>query len=331
MANTAPLPDAVRADLFRQLAALERAGIPADRAFAMLNLPKREQPRLARLQRWRSLRLDIAEAGQRSGLFTAFDTALIAAAAHGGRLEYCYQRLGEHYALRAKRAAQIRSKMALPAAMMVLSCFINPLPRLATGSLSGGAYLWAALRPLLLFGALVYGLLNLPHWLERDSLRRERERYYRILMHLPVFGAMHIRRSLRDYFETLGLLLDAGLPMLSALPCALDTVRNPVIRDDFAGLAARIEGGARFSEALRERRFAGRERAYPLLLSAEASGALPEMLLRYADQETSAIALFDEQVAEWIPRLAYGLVAASMAYALLRGPGLSPQLPAELR
>ena len=42
----------------------------------------------------------------------------------------------------------------------------------------------------------------------------------------------------------------------------------------------------------------------------EASGALPEMLFRFADLETASIDHFHEQVAQWLPRIIYAMVAA---------------------
>ncbi len=326
-----PLQFNVRSDMFSQLAAMENAGLPPDKAFAMLRLPKREQKRVERMSRWLSLGLDVSESGLRSGLFTPLEASLLRAAASGGSPAHMYRRLGDYYAQRAARWAAMKSRMAMPVAMLVITAFVQPLPQVVAGTLGSGGYLLAAMRPLLFFGVVAFCVLRSPVWLQRNSMAAARTALYRLLPRIPVFGPMHVRRNLRDFFETLALLLEAGLPILDALPKALDTIGNTVIREDFALIATRIEGGASFAQALSERAFAGRERAHPLLHSGEASGSLPEMLLHYADQETTSIRLFDELVAEWIPRLVYALVAASIVYGLLHGAGVGPELPEDLR
>ena len=55
------------------------------------------------------------------------------------------------------------------------------------------------------------------------------------------------------------------------------------------------------------------------------------MLLRHTVMETDLINGAYEQLAVWAPRLIYMLVALWVAYGLISGPGVAPQLPAELR
>jgi type II secretory pathway component PulF len=62
----------------------------------------------------------------------------------------------------------------------------------------------------------------------------------------------------------------------------------------------------------------------------EESGTLPEMLMRYAAIETAAIGHFHEQVATWLPRFVYLLVALKVALGIFALGGLAPKVPTDL-
>ena len=325
-----PLSYKIRADLFSQLARLEIAGLAFDQALALIGLPKSAQPRVVAMKRWIGLRLDIADAGEQSGLFTPMEASLVRAAINAGSPGATYARLAERYCRRVLQITKVKTRLALPTAVFVMAAFIGPIPALAGGSLGAGAYLFIALRPIILAAVLAQIVATFPRWSEAPSLSAIRSAIDSLLPQLPLFGIANERRNLRDYFESLGLLLDAGVPMLSALPLATATMRNRVIRGRFMQIASRIESGLPFAQALREISFPGRERAYALMMAGESSGSLPEELLRYADFESEALNDFDDSVAEWAPRVIYAVIAAWIAHGLLSGPGVRPQVPADL-
>jgi len=129
---------------------------------------------------------------------------------------------------------------------------------------------------------------------------------------------MYERRNVRDCFESLALLLEAGMPILEALPLAMDVIRSEAIKQRFSQIKPRIERGASFAQAVGELSFVGHAQAYAVILAGEASGALPEVLLGYSEGETTVINRFDDLVAEWTPRLVYTLAAMWMGYGILR-------------
>jgi general secretion pathway protein F len=63
----------------------------------------------------------------------------------------------------------------------------------------------------------------------------------------------------------------------------------------------------------------------------ESSGTLPEMLFRYANAETESINQLQQQMTEWLPRLAYAVIAGWVAYSILGSHAFMPNLPEELR
>jgi general secretion pathway protein F len=148
---------------------------------------------------------------------------------------------------------------------------------------------------------------------------------------MPLFGPMYERRNVRDCFESLALLLEAGMPILEALPLSANTIRSQTLRQQFSQIKPRIEAGASFAQAVGELSFAGHAQAHAMIVAGEASGALPEVLFRYSESETRDIDQFDALVAEWTPRVVYTLVLLWIGYGIIRNNPFMPSLPPELR
>ena len=328
MPNYSPLPLRTRAELYTQLGTLEIAGIAPDQAFGLLRLPRAAQPRVDMARQLLASGRDPAAAGEASGLFDKLEAALLRAALAGGSPGRTYKRLGEMYTRRAIQASAMRARMVLPGFIVLAALVLNPLPALITGSLSAAGFAWKVLRPLAVIAGLVFVGKNLPHWLRGTPFA---DSFDALLPQLPLFGTVHVRRNARDYFESLALLVEAGMPLLDALPRAEDAVTNRVIRLSFRRIRQRMAGGATLTAALAGLPHLGDDRVLAFVQTGEASGTLPEMLLRHCDIETAAIEQFYAQLAVWAPRLVYALVVVWMASGLLSGPGIGTQLPEELR
>ncbi|HEY8024974.1 MAG TPA: type II secretion system F family protein [Burkholderiaceae bacterium] len=325
-----PLAWQARADMFAQLATMEKAGLPAQQAFGLLNIPPALQTRVKNIRRLLGRGMPIAKAGRQSGLFTELEGSLVGAAIEGGSPAPTYARLADFYATRANQARAVKSRMALPALVLVVGLFTQELPALFVGSVSPGLYLWHAIRPLITIGLLVYAFANL-HRLHQGRPTPLRIALDQLLMRMPLFGKMLVRRNIRDFFEHLALLVEAGMPILDALPRALDTIQLSPLKAAFAPIARGIANGATLTDALESIPALAKTSSLALIRTGEGSGTLPEMLFRYAAMESAAIANFDRQVADWLPRIVYALVAGMVAYCILSGPGVGPHLPEELR
>ncbi|MDW5416729.1 type II secretion system F family protein [Iodobacter sp. CM08] len=326
-----PLNDAIRADLFTHLATMEKAGLPVAQAFLSLRLAKAAQPRVDEARKWLGRGKDVAAAGRMAGLFSDLEADLLHAAISAGSPAHTYFRLAERYALKARLSKQMRSKMMLPIVVFVLALLVQPLPDLVLGALSPAAYLWRCLRPMLFFISL-YGLFRgVSDWLEVAQPSRLRLQLETMLIKMPLFGAMHVRRNARDFFESMALMLEAGLPMFDALPKANRAIHNQLIRSEYSRILPKMQRGDSLAKALDQQIFLGEERVIGFVQTGEASGTLPEMLLRHVNIESEHIADFQSKVAEWFPRIVYGLLMLWMAYGMLAGNGAAvPEMPADL-
>jgi general secretion pathway protein F len=326
-----PMKLNIRADLFSQLAAMEDAGLPFEKVLDIVHLPPRETARLKATRKWLRLGVGIAEAGRRSGLFTPLEATLVRMATVSGSPARTYHLIADQCARRAARIKAVRSRMALPAVVIAVWIILGPVPALVTGNLTLGSYLARHLLPWVAAGAAAYLLAELLRRRQSGGHSFWRTRFDGVLPFVPLFGPMELRRNLRDFFDSLALLLEAGVPILEGLPIAQDTVRNLALKAQLAQITPRIKAGASFGQAIAGLSLFGRPQAFELIRTGEASGALPRMLLRYSAAETAAIDRFDDLVAEWIPRLAYMSTALLVAYGLIHSGAFMPSLPQALR
>ena len=326
-----PLKFKIRAELFGQLAAMEEAGLPFDKVLEIVHLPPNEGARLKATRKCIRLGLGIAESGLRSGLFTPLEASLVRTATVSGSPARTYRLIANQCARRAARIKALKSRLAIPAIMIAVWVILGPVPNLVAGSLTLNSYLAMHLLPWVGAGVTAYLLL--------DRIRRRQGSADSswgipldgVLPFVPLFGPMEVRRNLRTFFDSLALLLEGGVPILEALPIALDTVRNQALKSQLAQIKPRIEAGASFEQALAGLPLFGRTQRYELVRTGEASGALPRMLLRYSEAETAAIDRFDDLVVEWIPRIAYTSTALLIGYGMIHGGAFMPSLPHQLR
>lgn len=162
-----------------------------------------------------------------------------------------------------------QSRQTLPLltrGLIVLSDFLNMAwPWLIAGS----AGIW--------FGAV--------QALRRSTVRR---RWHRLLLGLPGLGALIRGVNTARFASTLAILVDGGVPLLTALQSASRVMSNLVLREAVDHAIERVREGATLARALE----AGK--VFPPLLthliaSGEASGKLGIMLERAAALETQTL------------------------------------------
>jgi general secretion pathway protein F len=325
-----PLPYRVRAALFLHLATMEKAGLPILKSFASLRLPGGYQKRLDDTRKMLARGADLASGGQRCGLFTPMEAALLRAAQMAGSPAAMYRRLANNYEKKVLQIEQIKSRMAMPVLVLTLALLIQPLPLLIAGTLSIGAYLWQTLSVLLLLGAIAYLVQRVPAWIQRGEPSASRTMALSALTAIPLFGPMHVRRNVRDFFESLALLLEAGVPMFDALPIAVASIDNGAIGSVFSTMLPRLKTGSTLSEALEGMPYLDSDSLIPLVQTGESSGTLPEMLTRHVNMESANIDQFQQELTQWLPRIFYGLVTAWMAYQMLGSNAFMPNVPTDL-
>lgn len=303
------------ADLFFQLAQLEKAGLPADKAFTLIaDSDASLKERLRAIQQYLKAGKPIAEAGFKAGVFNEMQRSLIHAGEAGGTLIEVYRRLADHYAARAKRSRTIKSRCYYPAILLTISLFLQPLPALVGGTLNLSSYLQLSAGRLAVIIFIVYIALNLPSVLNRMGFKAVIDR---LQLQLPLISGWIIKRQINDFYLNLSLLLAAGLSFAEALPKVVASISNNGLQAQFNSALAMAATGKSVTEILSTVDSIRDTTVLQIINSMEHSGSLAESLQHFAQLEADNLHLQDDMLAEWLPRLIYAGVVIWIARSLI--------------
>ena len=319
------MTDKLLADIYFQLSRMEEAGFSAMQAFELLenSNPQAAKP-IRLLQRYLKAGRSIAESGYRAGVFTESDKTLLNAGETSGNLKIIYKQLASHYEQKASRSKKIKSKSYLPFAILVIALFVQPLPALILNEMSVLDYLTISVGRLFKIVLLFYFTIKLPFWLTQGQLQFPgmKQVVYQLQLKLPIFSSWIISRQINALFRSLGLMLTAGMPILDALPKAVLTISNPILRNQFKPVILATENGQSLTEALTDVN-AIDSQTLQLLLVGEKSGKLAETMQHFTKIKSEDIELQEDSLAEWLPRLFYFMVACWVAAYLISNSQVS--------
>ena len=298
---------------------MEEAGFSALQAFELLenSNPKAAKP-IRLLQRYLKAGRSITESGYRAGVFTESDKTLLNAGETSGNLQIIYKQLASHYEQKARRSKKIKSKCYLPFTVLVIALFVQPLPALILNEMSVLDYLISSVGRLVKIVLVFYFTIKLPFWLTQGQLQflGMKQVVYQLQLKLPMISSWIISRQINAFFRSLGLMLTAGMPILDALPKAVLTINNPILRNQFKPVILATEKGQSLTEALTDVNSIDSQNLQ-LLLVGEKSGKLAETMLHFTKIESENIELQEDSLAEWLPRLFYFIVVCWVAASLI--------------
>jgi general secretion pathway protein F len=315
-----------QAKLFTQLKRLEIAGLPAFQAFQILSQTERELKKpLAIMQQQLKAGRPISEAGLKAGLFNNTHKTLVHAAEVSGKLTEVYDHLSSYYTGLSSRIKKMKSRLYLPALFLTLSLFVAPLPALIGLQISGVTYAQLSLGRLIAVSISLLLLFRLPRILQIFGYESA---WHRLQLRIPVVADWLTKRQVNDFFFILALMLESGLAFADALPKAVASINNSCLREKFLPALASSTFGASVNDIFAKVPII-RPTSLSIIKSSEQSGNLAGGILRMTQLEAENIGLQDDNLAEWLPRLAYGAVAVWMAYSVL-GSQIGTVIPAAL-
>ena len=318
------LNQAERWHVFTHLAAMERAGLPVERCYASMPLPRRaEKGRAALLRGLRNGR-DLVSAARASGLFRVEELRLLRAGVETGDLSSIYRRLSERLGARVAMARAIRARLMLPGLVFLLAMLIQPLPALVRGDVTPFDVIVVVLRNLLLVAVAWGGVRALISGVLRPVEGGRSRVLDHLLLRVPLFGPLHAKCNARDFSESLGDLLMAGVPMFEALPIARATLSNAVVHARAVTLEHAVRQGEPFASACRGLSLPAFGPMCELAHAGEHAGRLAESLLDHARLAQTGIAHTTGELAVWFPRLIYAALVVWLASGLLGGVGMPP-------
>jgi general secretion pathway protein F len=322
----------------RALAALLPAGMPLARALATAtNTVSGEVADVvtavrAQVERGESIAAALA---QHPALFPPVYIGLVRAGERSGDLSGAFQRLADQLEREDQLRGRLLSASIYPmllvlvggVAVVVLLLFVLPrfvellddagasLPR-STGLLLAFSAAMQRWWPVLLAGAVVAGVGATA----ASVTARGRRIGSALLLHLPIVGGLRRTSLAARFARSVGVLVGGGAPLLSALDDGIESLADPLARDEVARIRSRVREGASLNVAL------GESALFPPLLGqlvavGEESGRLRDFLLKAAD-------LFEDRAARMMQRLVtlvepamivgFGTIVAFVAISLLQ-------------
>jgi general secretion pathway protein F len=288
--------------LTQQLATLVEAGLPLDRALAIVE-ELAPSPRakalvgdlLASVRGGASLSEALAKHHPRP--FSRLYINMVRAGEKGGVLEVTLRRLAEFLEARAAFAEAVVSALAYPAvitavgigAIIFLMTFV--IPRFATIFADLGQAVPLPTQILMATSAAVQGywwlgvlvaLAGVLAWRIWTGTPEGRLAWDQTVLGLPVVGRLAMKIETARFARTLGTMLKSGVPVMGAMAVVGDMMTNQAIGRAVERLADGVKRGGTVAAGMQEQaRFPAL--AIHMVRVGEETGRLEEMLLKVAE------------------------------------------------
>ncbi len=316
-----------KAEFFLHLSTMENAGVPLIQAIesrlpnSNTKLNKTLSVLLANLKRGRSL----ATAGLAAGLLSDIESLIIKSATDSGKLDEALKRMAKQYEMTFTLNQKMKSQLVFPALIFILAVFIAPVPGLVSGTIDMGNYIKISIFFLIKVSLALYVLIKIPHWLKKGALKGLGLAYIldSLILKIPVLGKYYIYHQITRFIETLGMLLQAGIPALDAMPKAVGTIDNIIIKTSFGPVILRLKSQATLTEALVTNTYMPDE-SIQHIRAGELSGRLDKSLIHYGEIARAEVNLNFEQFTIWIPRIVYGIICIYMMNSIFNSKTFLP-------
>jgi general secretion pathway protein F len=323
-----------------ELAVMLRAGLPLDAALRVL-LAMDHRPVVAELigaiHEAVKGGMPLSRAlANRTELFGAFYVNMVRSGEASGQIGAALTRLVEHLERMRALRESVTSALIYPAILLavallsVIGILVFIVPQFETLFRDAGAALPLSTRAIvavgqfivaygayLLAGLIVLGVL-LARWLRSAAGQRW---WQACLAQLPILGTIRHEYDLARFTRTFGTLLANGVPILTALGIAGETVADERLRASIGSVAPKVKSGGRLAQAL-DGTGQFEALAINLVRVGEETGTLDRMMLELA-------AILDRKVEVGIKRgltllepvmiLTLGLFIAAVIVSILLG------------
>jgi len=296
--STVKLKD--KAVFFRQTATMLQAGITLGSALDMIS-EQTENRRLAEAVREIKTMVDrgtpLSAAMATKSEFSKLMVAIARAGEEGGVLELSLDRLATFLERQDELRKKIVSASTYPTVVMGFAVIVVFLlvtvimPRLADvftdlsvelplpTRLVLGFSLWLSSRWYLPLVAVLLLALTIYFLSRKKETKRKLDA---LKLRMPLFGDIWKKSVLARTFRTFAELVQAGVPILSALEMAADVSENAIVEDAFAQLAEEAKRGVSLGETAKKIKVVPPLAAHMITIG-EQTGRLEDMVDKVAD------------------------------------------------
>src|SRR6266542_276891 len=293
----------------RQLATLVDAGLPLLRGLRVLEKQERN-PTLKNIINELAVAIEGGSTfseglAQHPKVFNRLFVNMVKAGELGGVLEVVLNRLSEFMEKAQKIRGKVKAAMFYPCAVIfvavtiltVLMVFVIPKFEAVFKDMLEGQGLPAFTQFVLsisraIAGHFVISLISIVAFFISLKLfvrtRFGRRLFDRLKLNFPILGPVISKVAISRFTRTLGTLVSSGVPILQALTIVKETSGNVIVADAVSSVHESVKEGETITAPLEASGVFP-----PMVISmvdvGEQTGALPEMLLKIADN-------FDEEV-----------------------------------
>jgi type II secretory pathway component PulF len=328
----------------RELANLLQAGLPLSRA---LHLLRREATNPGARNVWNSIHEEVVGGESLADAlamwpktFSTVYVAMVRAGEAGGFLPVVLQQIADFRSREADLKGKVKAALVYPCVLGIFATLVLTflliffIPRFQVIFADFGAQLpyltqvvvamskalttkWAFAT----FAAIAIAIVAIRQWGQSEQGRRFIER---VILSTPAVGTVQARFALVRFCRMLGTLVGAGVPLVSALKTAKESLGNQTLSDAVAFAIEEVQRGSPLSKSL-----AATPKLFPpsvveMVAIAEETGRLDSELQRLSvtyevelDRNLRMLVALAEPLMLFVTALMIGLVVLAMLLPIL--------------
>lgn len=298
-----------KADLYEQLAGLLEAGVPITRAVGMLRdsmgggaVASALRRCGARMSEGETLSASMAADG---GAWQAFESEVVAAGEEAGRMVPLVRELGRYWRMMDETRRRVLAGLVYPMLILHVAVLAGNVPVAVAGGM--GAYARAvAITLVVMYSAMWFGWEFARSAAGMGLLRR-----------VPVVGGAISALGALRFALCLRLQVEAGIPILTALPRAALAAGGKALGARAEGAVRQLRDGAPVGVVLGGL-FEGDLRLTSMLATGVESGRIVEMLRLIEGDASARWAEAMALLQVWVPRAVYFVAMAFAVWQIAR-------------
>jgi len=310
-----------RAELYYQISQLTAAGVGVVQAIEQL---ERHPPSRSFRKPLQLLLVKIHEGATftdslraTSGWLPQFDIALIEAGERSGRIDNCLRVLSDYYHARARLTKQMLSQLMYPVGLIHFAVIVFLIIVPFAGSHFNASLPMLCLKGALILSPLYLGTAFMVYAMQSRHGEKWRSLIESVLRYVPVLGSARRDLAIARLSLALEALINSGVNIIEAWSLAAEATASPALKRVIATWKPSLDEGHTPAELVRK------SSRFPDIFanfyaSGEVSGKIDESLRRlhtyYQDEGNRKL----EAIAQWTPKLIYGIVAIVIAYQIIQ-------------
>ncbi|WP_035610470.1 type II secretion system F family protein [Haloferula sp. BvORR071] len=301
---------------YTEIAKLLEAGFgirEAGRVMRDTRVPARQKALLEEMDADLEAGKTIADAFARNPqAITGMERSIIAAGERGGRLAPAFQHLADYFGMLAKARKEALVAMAYPAVMLHLGLIVSCLVKYFQGE-DESLVVNIALTLGALYAAVFVAWLGVKALLNAAASNPAADK---LIQTLPLVGGARRAMVMARFTKVYHTALLAGLPMRETAEASAEASRSATIKKAAATMTEVLKEGGQLGPIFMN------SGAFPSAFArsyatAEESGSLDKDLARWSKVFQENAIQGSQNLANWLPKIAYFLILLYIAYTIL--------------